>query len=66
MLNPDSLKVVEGIKVEPFLAETAAVDAHFQFQRIGYFTLDSDSKDGNLIFNRTMQLKDTWEKIQKK
>lgn len=66
MLNPDSLKVVENIKIEPYLAETAEVGGHFQFQRIGYFTLDSDSKDGNLIFNRTIQLKDTWEKIQKK
>ena len=66
MLNPDSLKVVEGIKIEPYLAENAKPGGHFQFQRIGYFTLDPDTKPGQLIFNRTMQLKDTWEKLQKK
>ncbi len=66
MLNPESLKVVTGIKIEPFLAENAKVGGHFQFQRIGYFTLDPDSTQDNIIFNRTMQLKDTWEKLQKK
>lgn len=66
MLNPESLKVVSHVKVEPFLAETAKVGDHFQFQRIGYFALDPDSTEGNLIFNRSMALKDTWEKIQKK
>ena len=66
LLNPDSLKVVEGIKVEPFLAESASTLANFQFQRIGYFTLDKDSNNGNLIFNRTIALKDSWEKAQKK
>lgn len=66
MLNPDSLKVVEGIKVEPFLAENAKVGGHYQFQRIGYFTLDPDTTADRLVFNRTIQLKDTWEKIQKK
>lgn len=66
MLNPESLRVVEGIKIEPWLAEHAAVGDRFQFQRIGYFTPDYDSKPGNLVFNRTIQLKDTWEKLQKK
>ncbi len=66
MLNPDSLKVVDGIKIEPFLAENAKVGGHYQFQRIGYFTLDSDATAAHPIFNRTIQLKDTWEKIQKK
>lgn len=66
MLNPDSLKVVEGIKVEPFLAENAAKGAKFQFQRIGYFTPDYDSTPDHLIFNRTMALKDSWVKEQKK
>lgn len=66
LLNPESLKVVEGIKVEPFVAETAKVGMPLQFQRIGYFTLDPDSDGSKMIFNRTMQLKDTWEKIQKK
>ncbi|MDE6557097.1 MAG: glutamine--tRNA ligase, partial [Duncaniella sp.] len=66
MLNPDSLKVVEGIKIEPWLAEIAKPGLPLQFQRIGYFTLDPDSTPGHLIFNRTIALKDSWEKAQKK
>ncbi len=66
LLNPDSLKIQEGIKIEPYLAENSTPGAHFQFQRIGYFTPDKDSKDGNLVFNRTIALKDSWEKAQKK
>lgn len=66
MLNPDSLKVVEGVKVEPFLAENVKQGAKFQFQRIGYFTPDYDSTPDHLIFNRTIALKDSWEKAQKK
>ena len=66
LLNPDSLKVVEHIKIEPFLAENTVPGSHFQFQRIGYFTPDKDSKPGNLVFNRTIALKDSWEKAQKK
>ena len=66
LLNPDSLKVVENVKLEPFLAENATAGSHFQFQRIGYFTPDTDSKPGNLIFNRTIALKDSWEKAKNK
>ena len=66
MLNPDSLKIVEGVKVEPFIAENANRGTRFQFQRIGYFTPDYDSTPDNLIFNRTIALKDSWEKEQKK
>ena len=66
MLNPESLKVVKDVKVEPFVAENAKEGTKFQFQRIGYFTPDLDSAPGNLIFNRTIALKDTWEKVQKK
>ena len=66
MLNPDSLKVVEGVKVEPFVAENAERGTKFQFQRVGYFTPDYDSKPGALVFNRTIALKDSWEKEQKK
>ncbi len=66
MLNPDSLKVVTGVKVEPFLAENVTPGTHFQFQRVGYFTPDADSTPGNLIFNRTISLKDTWEKVKGK
>ena len=49
------MKVVEGVKIEPYLAEMAKEGAKFQFQRVGYFTPDKDSTDGNLIFNRTQQ-----------
>ena len=66
MLNPDSLKVVEGIKVEPYVAEIAKPGTKLQFQRIGYFTPDYDSTPEKLIFNRTIALKDSWEKTQKK
>lgn len=66
MLNPDSLKVVSGVKVEPYLAENSQVGRKFQFQRIGYFTPDYDSSSDALIYNRTIALKDSWEKTQKK
>lgn len=66
LLNPDSLKVVKNVKIEPYLAETAKVGDHYQFQRIGYFTVDPDSKDGQLVFNRTISLKDSWAKAQGK
>ena len=66
MLNPDSLKVVNGIKIEPFAAEIAKQGAKLQFQRIGYFTPDYSSTPEHLIFNRVMALKDSWEKEQKK
>jgi glutaminyl-tRNA synthetase len=66
MLNPDSLRVVKGVKVEPFIKENARQGEKFQFQRIGYFTPDYDSTEDALIFNRTIALKDTWEKVQKK
>ncbi len=65
-MNPDSLKVVEGIKVEPFAAKNAVPGAHFQFQRVGYFTPDLDSTPDHLIFTRSIALKDTWAKEQKK
>ncbi|MCB0806816.1 MAG: glutamine--tRNA ligase/YqeY domain fusion protein [Bacteroidales bacterium] len=61
-LNPDSLKVVTG-KVEPSVA-TASVGDTFQFQRLGYFCVDKDSKDSRLVFNRTVTLKDTWAKMK--
>lgn len=64
MLNPDSLKVLKNCRVEPFLAD-AAPGSHFQFQRIGYFTVDPDSRPRALVFNRTVSLKDSWQKAQK-
>ena len=65
MLNPDSLKIVEGIKVEPYLMEIAKPGVPLQFQRIGYFTLDPDSTPEAPVFNRTIALKDSWEKKNK-
>jgi glutaminyl-tRNA synthetase len=66
LLNPDSLKVVTNAKVEPYLAEIAKPEDKFQFQRIGYFCVDLDSTSEHLVFNRTITLKDSWAKAQKK
>ncbi len=66
LLNPDSLKVVTNAKVEPYLAQIAKPEDKFQFQRIGYFCVDLDSTPEHLIFNRTITLKDSWAKAQKK
>ncbi len=66
LLNPDSLKVVNNAKVEPWLAENAKAEDKFQFQRIGYFCVDTDSTAKHLVFNRTIGLKDSWAKAQKK
>jgi glutaminyl-tRNA synthetase len=60
-LNPDSLKVLTHCKFEPGLANAKAGDK-FQFQRIGYFSVDPDTTPGNLVFNRTVPLKDSWSK----
>ncbi len=65
MINPDSLTVKTNCYVEKFLAEQKPL-SYFQFQRIGYFNLDPDSKDDKLVFNRTVSLKDTWSKIKNK
>ena len=65
MINPDSLKVLTHCYVEKYLAEQKPL-AYFQFQRIGYFNLDPDSTPDHLIFNRTVSLKDTWNKIKNK
>lgn len=64
MINPDSLHVLTNCYVEKYLAEAKPLD-HFQFQRIGYFNVDPDSKNGKLIFNKTVGLKDSWAKAQK-
>jgi len=60
-LNPKSLVVVNAAKLEPSLAN-AKVGTTFQFERLGYFTVDSDTKSSALVFNRTIGLKDTWAK----
>ena len=64
-LNPQSLEVVEGAKLEPSLAG-APVLSRYQFERLGYFCVDKDSTPEKLIFNRTVALRDTWAKIEKK
>ena len=66
LLNPDSLKVINDCRIEPYLAENAKPGDRFQFQRIGYFCVDPDSTDGHLVFNRTVSLKDSWEKLKSK
>jgi len=63
-LNPRSLEIVQG-KLEPSLATAAAGD-RFQFERLGYFCVDRDSAPGRPVFNRTVGLKDTWAKIEKR
>ena len=60
LLNPESLVVVKGY-AEQYLAETAQVGDRYQFQRIGYFTVDKDSTPGKLVFNRTVSLKDGYK-----
>ena len=66
LLNPDSLKVLPHAKIEPYLAQIAKPEDKFQFQRIGYFCVDPDSTADHLVFNRTITLKDSWAKAQKK
>ena len=66
-LNPESLEVIADAKVEPVLAgEAVPGNAHFQFERIGYFFPDTDSTPERPVFNRTVSLKDTWAKVAQK
>jgi glutaminyl-tRNA synthetase len=64
VLNPDSLQILQGCRVEPSLAESTA-GTGYQFLRHGYFCVDPDSSAKQLVFNRTVGLRDTWAKIQK-
>ena len=64
-LNPNSLEVIANAKLEPSLANAMPGD-RFQFERLGYFCVDPDSKPGALVFNRTVPLRDTWAKIEKR
>jgi len=63
-LNPQSLEVLAGCKLEPSLAQARPLD-RFQFERLGYFCVDPDSTPERPVFNRTVTLRDTWAKIQK-
>jgi glutaminyl-tRNA synthetase len=62
-LNPESLRVISGF-VEPGLAGSAP-GARYQFERLGYFCVDADSKPRSLVFNRTVTLRDAWSRIEK-
>ena len=65
-LNPESLVTLKDCKLEPSLAQ-AEPGARFQFERVGYFCVDTvDSKPGQPVFNRTVSLRDSWQKIEKK
>jgi glutaminyl-tRNA synthetase len=63
-LSPNSLEILKGCKLEPGLAK-ARPGERFQFLRVGYFCVDPDSREGKLVFNRTVTLKDSWAKIEK-
>ena len=62
-LNRNSLEVLTDCKVEPSLTQANAGD-RFQFERLGYFCVDPDSTDDQLVFNRTVTLRDSWAKIE--
>jgi glutaminyl-tRNA synthetase len=64
-LNPQSLEVLSGAKLEPSLLG-AKPGAKYQFERLGYFSVDPDTTPEKLVFNRTVALRDTWAKIEKK
>ena len=64
-LNPNSLEVIRDAKLEPSLAN-APSGARYQFERLGYFCVDPETKPGALVFNRTVALKDTWAKVEKR
>jgi glutaminyl-tRNA synthetase len=63
-LNPDSLKVLNNCKLEPSLKDAKPGDK-FQFQRLGYFCVDKDSTPDDLLYNRTVPLRDSWSKQSK-
>ncbi len=65
VINPDSLKVLTECYVERYLAEAKPLD-YLQFRRLGYFNVDKESTPDKLVFNRTISLKDSWAKEQKK
>ena len=64
-LNPNSVEIVPHAKLEPSLGD-AEVGAKFQFERHGYFCVDPDSKPKEIVFNRTVSLRDSWSKEQQK
>lgn len=66
LLNPNSLTVRTNVMIEPWLAERVKAGDHYQFQRIGYYTVDPDTTPEHIVFNKTIGLRDTWAKEMKK
>ncbi|HEV3036825.1 MAG TPA: glutamine--tRNA ligase/YqeY domain fusion protein [Candidatus Angelobacter sp.] len=64
-LNPNSLEILTSCKLEPSMAG-AAIGSRYQFERLGYFCVDPDSASGSLVINRTVPLRDTWAKVEKR
>ncbi len=64
-INPNSLEILKACKLEPSLAQ-ATPGSRYQFERLGYFSVDTDSSEEKLVFNLTVTLRDTWAKIEKK
>jgi glutaminyl-tRNA synthetase len=64
-INPDKSTNIENALIEPSLAQAKNAD-RFQFERLGYFVVDRDSTAQKMVFNRTITLKDTWAKLEKK
>jgi glutaminyl-tRNA synthetase len=64
-VNPNSLRILPDVKIEPALADDA-IGTQVQFERLGYFCVDPDSTDGRPVFNEIVPLKDTWKKVQAK
>ena len=64
-INPESLQVIQDAYLEPSLEKVKPAD-HFQFQRLGYFNVDDDSRPGALVFNRTVALRDSWARMEQK
>lgn len=66
LLNPNSLKIRTNVMVEPYLVQHSVPGNRFQFQRLGYYTVDKDSTPEKIVFNKTIGLKDTWAKAAAK
>ena len=64
-LNPNSLEIIANAQLEPSLANAVA-GTRYQFERLGYFCVDPDSKPGQPVFNRTVALKDAWARTEKR
>jgi glutaminyl-tRNA synthetase len=64
-LNPTSVELRANAKIEPSVRD-APPGSRYQFERVGYFCVDPDSRPGRLVFNRTVALRGTWAKIEKK